>query len=367
MKDHPRFKITSKQLIFSIIGCTVGTGILSLPRVASADAKQDAWIAIILGVFVPFVSLFLMERLGRRFPRFTIIEITHFLLGKFIGSVVIIIFITYLILFEGIVLRNSIEITKMYSLIKTPIWVIGIMLIISIIYIAAKGVKVIGRLNELLFYLILFNFVMIFPALSMSDYTNLLPVTGVELKGIIKGSVYTAFAYQGIEILFIVYPMVTRKDEILKAGMTALFIIMFFYVIVTVIGLMVFSTEGLQALLWPSLAILKLLDFPVIERLEIFFLASWSVLVTRPIFNMCFTASFSLTQLFKLDIDKFYPISVFIVGMLIYTVSLIPQNIVENFKFADYVGYAFLVISIGYPLLLHLVAFLRKGKVKQLC
>lgn len=367
MKDHPRFKITSKQFIFMIIGCTVGTGILSLPRVACADAKQDAWIAIILGAFVPFVSLFLMERLGRIFPRFTIIEITHFLLGKFIGSIVIIFFIAYLILFEGVVLRNSIEITKMYSLIKTPTPVVGLLLIITIIYIAAKGAKVIGRLNELLFYLVLFNFLMIIPTLSMGDYTHLLPVTGVELKGIIKGSVYTSFAYQGIEILFIAYPMVTRKDEILKAGTTALLIIMILYVIVTVIGLMIFSSDALQAILWPVLTMLKLLDFPVIERLEILFLASWSVLVTRPIFSMCFTASFSLTQLFKLDIDKFYPISVFIVGMLIYTVSLIPQDIVQNLKFADYGGYAFLVIAIGYPLLLHLIVFLRKGKVKQLC
>ena len=64
MESNPRFLITSKQLIFIIIGCILGFGFLVLPREISAVAQQDAWISLIIGSFIPLVSLFLIAKLG---------------------------------------------------------------------------------------------------------------------------------------------------------------------------------------------------------------------------------------------------------------------------------------------------------------
>ncbi len=365
MEDNPRFQITSKQSIFFIIGSTVATGILSLPRVASADAGQDGWISVILGVCAPLISLLLIERLGRLFPNLTMVEIAQLLFGKFLGSVITAGFIAYMIFFQSIALRLIAEITAVFALPKTPTSVIALLSIISVIYIAQKGAKVVGRLNELLFYILLFDLLLLLPPLKVADYTNLLPVGGAGLTAIVKGALPTAFAYEGMEVLLIIYPMVTKKNEVLKAGVTALGIAMLIYLMATVIALLVFGAEILQHIIWPTVVLFKVVDVPVIERLEVFFLAFWMGLVSRPVMNMCFASSYSLTRLLKLDMEQYYSYMVILVGLSIYVVALIPDNIVQTFKFATYGGYAFFIAAIGYPLLFHLAAFLQKGKVKQ--
>ncbi len=365
MKDHPRFQITSHQLLFMIVGSTIATGILSLPRVASGDAQQDAWIAVIAGAVVPFVSLFLMDRLGKFFPDLTIVEMTQLLMGKFIGSIITVLFILYIVFIQGIILRSGTEIISMYSLPKTPISVTSLLITLVVIYITAKGGKVIGRLNEILFFILIFNFVLLVPMPNMIDHTNLLPIGGTGFMGIAKSALPTAFAYGGIEILFIAYPMVTRKDKIFKSALAAVFIIMFLYLQVTITGLLIFGVEAMQLLMWPVLIILKVINIPLLNRLEFIFLLLWAAVIVRPVVNHGFMAALSLTQLFKLDINKYYFFTVVIISFLIYSVSLIPRNIVEVFKWVEYGGYAFLIFSIGYPLLLYLTALMRKGKVKQ--
>lgn len=364
MKDNPRFQITSKQLTFTIIGCTIATGFLSIPRAATADAGQDGWIAIILGAILPLLSLILIERLGRYFPDLTIIEMVQLLFGKFLGSFLAVIFIAYIIFLESIVLRLNAELVSAYILPKTPIWMIALLFILCIVYIAQKGGKVVGRLNELLFYILLIACMLFLPTWRLTDYTNILPVGGAGLLAIAKGVIPTAYAYQGIEILFVVYPMVTRKDKVLKAGLTALGIIMPLYLIITVLTLLVNGSEALQKVIWPAVVLFKVVDIPVLERLEFFFMFLWILVIVRPVFTFGFAGAFSLAQLLKLNIEKYYSIMVTIIGASIYVAALLPENITKVYQISNYGGYGFFVIGLGYPILFHLVAFIRKGKVR---
>ncbi len=363
MKTNPRFTITSKQLIFIIIGSTIATGVLSLPRTASTNVGPDGWLAVLLGSLVPLLSLLMIVRLGRLFPDKTLIEISYLLLGKFFGFFINIGFIAHIVFFESIPLRVGTEFTSVYILPKTPTSVIALMIIIAAIYVARKGAKVIGRLNEILFYILLLDLLLLLPTLKGVDYTNILPLGEAGFLQIAQESLKTSFSYGGIEILLVIYPMVTRKDEVLKAGVVALSIITCIYVLITVVCLLVFGSEMIQHLIWPSLTLLKTVHFPVIDRLEFFFLALWLLMIPRPFINLCFAGSFSLTQVLKLDLNKYYPLMVIIVGLAIYVVALIPKNIVEVAKFATYGGYSFLIIGLGYPLLLNIAASLQKGKV----
>ena len=52
--DHSRFHITSKQLIFIIIGTQISAGVLSLPRLVAGEAAQHAWISVLVGAVPSF-------------------------------------------------------------------------------------------------------------------------------------------------------------------------------------------------------------------------------------------------------------------------------------------------------------------------
>jgi spore germination protein len=365
MQDKLRYQITSKQLIFIIVGSMIGTGVFDLPREISAAAGPDAWIATILGALVPLLSLFLIGHLGSRFPGLTVVEQSRLLFGRIIGSILAGGFVVYVILIESIVLRRFNEITSIFLLPSTPIWVISLLTTLVVIYIVTRGIKVIGRLNEFLFYLLLLLLVVLLPPLARIDANNILPVGGAGLLPILKGALAALLVYSGTEVLFVLYPMVERKDEVLKAGFIGVGLVVVFYLFITVICLLVFGSEVMQHLMWPGLRLLKVVDIPVFERMEFFFTILWIGLGPRPMINLLFAASYSLLQLLYLDLHKHYRLVVLIVGLTIFAGSLFPKNILQTFKWGEIIGRCYLVVGIFYPLLFLIAVFLRGGKVSD--
>ncbi len=357
--------ISSKQLIFIIVGSQMGLGIFSLPRLITGKAGKDAWMAVILGAIVPFLSIYLIERLGRSMPEMVFTQMAQALFGKRIGSLLISLFIAYVIFFESIVVRIFSEVTKLYLLPQTPLAVVLFMYVLVIIYVGTKGARVIGRLNELMFYLLLVALLVLLIPLGQSDYTNLLPVGHAGLGKIVSGAIAASYYYAGTEILLVFYSLVSKKEEVLKAGCMALLITVLLYLAMVVICQLVFGVIALQKIIWPGLILLKITQVPLFERLEFIFLFFWLGTGARPALNMCFAASLSLSQLLNIDEQKYNTYSLMFIGLGLYILALIPNDALAAFKLADYAGYVFFVIGLGYPLLFHMAVFWRGGKVEK--
>lgn len=360
--NNSRFQMTSKQLIFFFLGTMIATGILSLPRVASKDSGPDAWIAVLIGALIPLLSLIMIERLCRKFPDKGFIDLSIELFGRYPGGFLVILFIVYGLFFSAVVVRLFAEITTLYMLPRTPQYVIVVLLILGIAYVTAKGAKVVGRINELVFYMFLLLLLLALPALTVSDITNLLPVGDSGITAILTSSLSTSWAFAGVEILFVVYSMTTRHEEVIKAGLTALIIAAALYLIVTVVCLAAYGTDLMQQVLFPTLGLLKIVDFPLIHRLEFFFLAFWLGLGARPLMNYSLATSFTCTGFLGLDINKHYPLIVIIIMLITGIIAEIPRNSLQVLQWSTYAGYAFLIVALGYPILYHLALLIYKGR-----
>ena len=306
MESNSRFLITSKQLLFMIVGSILGFGILVMPGKVIAAVGQDAWISIIIGSLVPLLSLFMITGLGRLLPSLTVIEITQMLLGKVMGTVFSIALIAYFLYLAAVVLRGMTEVVSTFMLPQTPRVLIAGLFSVAIWYSAQRGPKVLGRLNEFLFFVFLLGLSFMLPPLTHADLTNLMPVFTVELEDILKGAVKTMAAFSGIEILLIVYPMVTKKEEIIKAGLTAIGIALAIFLFITIICLLVFGSEPLQYEVWPTITLLKTHEIPIFQRSELFFLILMTGFGIKPAVNFTFAAAFSLVQLLFRNEKKYY-------------------------------------------------------------
>jgi len=365
MKDKAGSTITTKQLIFIIVGSQVGIRFLFLPREVSSIAAEDTWLAVLLAAIAPIIIIFLIDRLGKRMPDMGFTQMSQALFGKFLGSLLIVLFVAYVIGFESLIVRIFSEVTKLYLLPKTPLPVVLFMYVFNIVYIGSKGLRVIGRLNELLFYLLLANFLVLLIPLGAADYTNILPVGTAGWDGLGRGTLMAIAYYAGVEILLVLYSLVNRKEEILKAGMIATAITTTLYVSIAVICTLVFGVYGMQNQLFPALILLKVVQIPVIERLEFIFLFFWLGMGARPAINMGFAASSSFTQLLKIDEKKYLPYILMGVGLAIFIMALLPPDILTVLKLSNYAGYGFYVVGIAYPLIFYITALARGEKVKQ--
>ncbi|WP_054697035.1 GerAB/ArcD/ProY family transporter [Syntrophomonas palmitatica] len=369
MLDNSQFSISNRQLIFIILGNTVATGMISLPSIASKQAHQDAWLVVMGGAFAPLLVLLLVERLFRRFPGYSFTDISCLLFGKIIGKILVLSVLAYFIYFQAVVLSTVTQVTKVFVLPQTPNRVILIVIALAVVYVASLGAKAIANINEIYLYqFILFNILWLIPLFLAGDYTNLLPVGESGFKGLGYGILTTSFAYSGIEILLLVYPMVDKSQPVLKAGFIAVVFTMAFYLLLTLSSLAVFGSNALGSIIvWPGITILKVLDFPVIGRFEIFYLLLWMGFGLRPAFIMHMASSYTLSGLWGTTTNRTYQYYLLGLGAVMVLFAFVPISTDQVFRMADFSGRMFLVIGIVYPFLYLCMAALRSklGSLQQ--
>lgn len=352
--------ITSQQLVYIIVGAQVGIGIFSLPRVAAAGARQDAWMAVLIGALVPLLVLIIIQRLGRRMPKSSFVTMNQQLFGPWVGTIMVFLFVFYVIFFESTVIRLFSEITSIFLLPQTPLVVIVLTIVLAVAYIINKGAVVVARLNVIFFWIVLSAAFLGLATLVHADYTNLLPVGEVGLEALTRSSLATGNAYAGMEVLLVFYFLVREKNEVLKAGIKGLGITMIFYLEAVLISIMVLGVELLDMINWPVLTLFKTVNFGVLERPELIVLTIWLMVGIRPIMNLGFAAAHSLSEVLQVNRDKYFHWVVLAISLAMLIMAILPKNLIIALEWAEYTGYAFLVVGLFYPLLMLTVAMIRR-------
>jgi spore germination protein len=80
-----------------------------------------------------------------------------------------------------------------------------------------------------IFYLTLPLFLVPLAALKEGSLLNVMPVFSLGLISILKASKETAYAYTGIEILFLIYPYLRDGKQLKKSGIKSIVITVLIY------------------------------------------------------------------------------------------------------------------------------------------
>lgn len=140
-------KISSFQVFTLIYIFILGTTVL-FP--VGADAKQAAWISILIGLIGGLPLLFMYYYLNKQYPDLLLTEYCKKILGKQIGTMVGIFYVLYFLYGAARDVRDVMELTPLF-LYGTPNWGIGIMLILPILYGLFLGIETISRTSEIFF------------------------------------------------------------------------------------------------------------------------------------------------------------------------------------------------------------------------
>ncbi len=361
MRDLSPHHITSSQLMFIITGAQMGSAMLALPALVCKEAGHQGWMAVLLGALIPYTSIYVIERLGKRLPDLNFVQLNQALLGKIGGSLGVLVFVVWGLLFEALLINAFARLINIYLLPQTPLWATIFMSMFCVWYAGSKGGTVVGRINETLFFGILISLLFIFlPVNYSNDITNLLPLTEINPPGLLKGALFAAYAYAGTEVLLVMYSQVRDKEKLLRAGFEGVTITMVIYILVVVACILVFGADRTTQYLWPGVTILKIANIAVVERLEFYFLAIWAGIVLRRVINLTFSAALTIAQLFG-DENRH---SLAMLGMSagIYILSLQIKKIQVDEQLIPYAVGGYLLIGAVYPLFLLAVSWIRKGE-----
>ena len=153
------------------------------------EAKQDAWIVILVALLIGLIFVWVYTELQNAFPDKNYVEIIFAVLGNKLGIPFVILTMLGYSWQCARNLREFGELILMTILPGVPLWFINFLFILLSIYTLSKGVEVLARTSEIIapvmivFAIFIYTFVYISGNL---DFSNLMPVLGGGIKPVAK-------------------------------------------------------------------------------------------------------------------------------------------------------------------------------------
>ncbi|MGM0865854.1 MAG: GerAB/ArcD/ProY family transporter [Bacillota bacterium] len=358
-------KISASQLFVLMVLFELGSALL-VPL--AIDAKQDAWLAILIGMVVSFVLLLVYHKLYWYYPDLLPTEYMQKILGKVMGTLLAFLYLFFFMYDASRVLRDFGEMLLTFAYPETPLFIANALLMLVIIYTVRKGIEVIGRSGELLFMLMFIlsvvGFVLIVSS-GLIDFTNLQPVLeeGIApvLKVVFTQTLYFPFTEAIVFTMILPYmnnPKKVKLTMICATGLSGINLILTMLINISVLG--VGLTARSQFPLLSTVQTIQVADF--LERLDVFFMLALVIGIFFKISVLFYAAVIGSASLFKIKSPSrlSYPLGLVVLFMSMTIASNFQEHIHEGLKVVMFVLHMPLFVII--PILLLIIAFLKNRK-----
>ena len=304
MQIEKKNLLTPNEVTFILIGIMLDVTATSLPNGVIATAKQDGWISALLGAIYPLYIVFLAVYVSGKFPRENILVLSKRYLGKTLGNILnflfLLSFFSYfppLISTIGIIVRT--EAIPFLSSIK-----IYVALFFIGVYAASKGIKVLGRLSTITFWMIIAIMIPTISILKQGSYLNISPVFGTGIVNIIKGSVYSAYDYSLMELIFLIYPFINDSSKIKSAALKATGFIAIIYTWITFITIYYMGKDIIPKTIWSFFTVTEAVQIDVVNNFRYVFTFFWIIIAFKSVAIFNYVCMFFLENFKKIKDKK---------------------------------------------------------------
>ncbi|SMC26433.1 spore germination protein KB [Clostridium acidisoli DSM 12555] len=332
------------------------------------DAKQDAWIVILLALLIGLGFTWIYTELQNAFPDKNYVEMIIIILGKKLGVPFVLLNLLGYFWHCARNLREFGELIIITTLPKTSIWIVSFIFVLVSIYTLLKGVEVLARASEIIMPIILLFIISVYILLYISgnvDFTRLTPVLGNGIKPVLKTlPQIVVFPFGELFVFLMYWNYANEKNIIRKTAMKTVLwsgILLCFSLIIyiTVLGDKYSAIATI-----PLIEVIRLVNIgDIITNIDsigviIIFLGGF--------FKMSIylnAIALSLTTLFK-NIN--YKIILILVGACLLWFSIIfePSYAFHQWMFPFDVHYFGIVYTNIAPLLLLMIYILKKKRTQ---
>lgn len=333
------------------------------------EAKQDAWLAMLVGALGGLCLLLLHLAIHRQEPQLDLFMLFRQFTGKYIGSLLNLLFVIYFTYEASRNLRDLSEVTVLTLLNNTSVWIIALIAIMVVSNTVRYGFRVLFLMCMILFPVMIFGYALIsilIPATGLFHYELSLPVLENGWMPVIQAAIpeIISFPFGQIVLFLVFYPHVHKagnlnKVVILSYLATALSLTFINQLVIFVMGpkLAVYSTL-------PLLETVQMIDLAeILERMD----ALFTLLLFLGL-GIKFAAFFSgavigLERITGVGYKKW----VIPTAVVLYVLSFLSPNYTHHIQVGRGVvlNYSSPVFQLFLPLLLFIIILIRKRRKKQ--
>lgn len=352
--------LSSFQLFALIFGAMLGIGALNIGRYATYFSGRDGWICVFIAGLLVFINGYILMRICDRFPGKTFFEIIELIFGKFIGKMILFLWMISFLVISAINLSFSNFIINTYILYDTPPLFLSISMLSTSVYLCVKNLKVIGRIYVLLFLMhIVFFFFFLPPIFQLGDIRSILPIAKTPMPQMLLGIVWVFYTFCGFELLGIYYPLSPDPKRSRKSIVWALSSIVFLYTIASATQIITMPIPYLQSTFLPSFSFVSIVFIPFLERVDLLFVFSWIFAMYKAISVYQFSSVLAIEKIFSFKNRMF---SGLFTGMGILGISLFLSDILHLETLSIWFITIYALLFLFFPILLLTFCILfRKG------
>lgn len=356
INDKQGFAIVVLFIIGSAIVLGIGEG-----------SKQDAWLTIIISMFMALPLVLIYCRILSLFPGKNFFGIVEDLFGVFVSKVIAVMFTWYCFHLGALVLKNFSEFITVVSIPETPQIAIIVSMGILCIWLAKDGVEVLGRWAGVVFPM-LFIIVISQVCLSMTEANieNLKPVLYNGIKPVIMDSFSVlSFPYAETVIFMLVFTSVKNKFNTYKVYFKGIFAGAFLLLIASIRNILVLGPQTASLQYFPSYAAVGTINIAnFIQRIEVVVSVAFILAGIVKVSICLMGASKGFSYIFNF---KNYRVVVVPIGLLMMNLAcLVYDNIMEMFEFATKIyPYYAIPFQIILPLIIWVACEIKNKKNRK--
>lgn len=354
-------KISLLQFGVLVFLYTIGSTILLSPSGLAGIAKQDGWLAAILGVGIGIVFILLYSSLWKLFPDMTFIQYSEKILGKWIGKILSLLFVLFSFIGAATVLFHMGNFMVTQVMPETPIQIFNITLMLVIILGGNLGIEVFARTSETFLPWVVFLFFFLILSVSPQiEATNLQPMVEGGIKPLLTAGLSLASVASLPCIVFsMILPFVEKRNKIRRVFILSLCLGGLFIIIITLTTISVLGVYLTANSAFPSYLLAKKINIGnFLTRIEVIVAILWLITIYYKIILYFYACALGVAQIFGLDN---YRSILFPLGILVALCSFIiyPNTVyAAEWDSAIWIAYA-LTFGFVVPLFLFIIAKIR--------
>jgi spore germination protein (amino acid permease) len=295
----------------------VGVGVLNFQRVVAEHAGYNAYISVVLvGISIHLILWMIYKILRSNQEGLDVTAINNTCFGKISGNIINFAIVLYFCFGAYIEFKAYIEVIQLWVFPSIKILPISTILVLFIYYTVSGGFR---SVTGLCFLGLLITIISFIPQnLLVLPYThplNLMPLFNHSITDILLSSKSMLYQFMGFEALLLFYPFIKSPAKSQKWAHWTVFFVTLMYLIILIITFMYYSEGQLREIFWPTLNMLKIIESPVIMRVEILAISLWLIKILANISLSLWAACRGMKNVFQ--IKPRVSLLAFLVGILI--------------------------------------------------
>lgn len=336
--------------------------LLNLPNEILGSTASSGPLNVIYITILAVVLFLVFNKFFSPFRGKDILDVAEFVGGSGLKKVVSIIYTLYFIFVCGILLLNFANTLRTIYLLDMPTELICLVFILIALIANQFGFKNVSRTNAIILPFIIIAILVIFFSLFVHFVPErFFPILGYGINNTFVMGATNIFAFGEIIILFLLRSSQKDSKDSKKIGLTSIILsgVILFLSVTSLLLIFPFATGG-EGMLSIYMITRSIQFGKFFQRVDAVFILIWV---------LTFFAYLSVILGFILKITnknlktKNSNIPAFIIGLGIFIVTLIPQNIAQ-IRLAENViyKYACLIIVFGMSFVILLLGYLKKNK-----